>query len=340
MKRAGSMISTRAIALIYAVVWLGAHVYAQAGQVETLPVTPAIPRMVPRLALVIGAEHYATLSEVPNALNDAKQVATRLVQFGFDFVRYVPDPKNDNEIYDYIQELAQRAGGQSEQPAIIVLFFAGHGFHQQSTNYIVPVSASPDDLNSSSVPVTTILDRLTVHTNGIAIFLFDSCRKVISSKDGFTVQSDPKGAAILGLAAKYGNTAASFVQQGDANSPYVTALTHYLDIQGYRLPELLGHVSDEVKRVTRSTQTPEVYYLGGANGFGFFFNPREEDLTTERVKWEETLQTNSPKCVDIYRTSHPGSPYLLEAVRWLKNPSHESSEPESEGICPDERPAQ
>src|SRR5450631_3363380 len=147
MKRVSLMPSTRAVALL-SVLWLGAQSYAQTGQIEKLSTKPSTPRTVPRLALVIGAEHYETLSGVPNALNDAEQVATRLVQFGFNFVRYVPDPKDDNEIYDYIQELAQRAGGEPEQPAIIVLFFAGHGFHEGSTNYIVPVSASPDYLSS------------------------------------------------------------------------------------------------------------------------------------------------------------------------------------------------
>jgi hypothetical protein len=78
------------MSLVFAILWSGTRSYAQAGQIEK-PSLSSIPATVPRLALVIGAEHYDTLSSVPNALNDAKQVATRLVQFGFDFVRFVPD---------------------------------------------------------------------------------------------------------------------------------------------------------------------------------------------------------------------------------------------------------
>ncbi|WP_433968306.1 caspase family protein [Tunturiibacter gelidiferens] len=231
------------------------HSQTQLEQVTTPQIS--VPRTVPRIALVIGAEHYETLPPVTNALNDAKQIARRLTQFGFDFVRYVPDPKDADEIYDYLRELAQRASNKPDQPAVIVFFFAGHGFHRGSTNYIVPVRSSIDNKNDTSVPVSSILGTLARHTNGISIFLFDSCRNIISSEDGFTSQSDPYGPAILGLAAKYGKTAMSFVQAGDVDSPYVSALTLYLDNPGYRLPQLLGLVGREVLRTTREAQAPK-----------------------------------------------------------------------------------
>lgn len=302
-------------------------------QTQTSP-----PRAVLRIALVIGAEHYETLPDVPNALNDAKKFAAKLVQLHFDFVRYVPDPKDDNEIYDYVSELAQRAVGTPDTPVVIVFFFAGHGFHEGSTNYIVPVAASIDDKRSQSYAVSTILAPLTQHMHGVSIFFFDSCRKVIASEEGFTSQQDPKGGAILGLAAKYGQVANSFVQEGELDSPYTTALTNYLDIQGYRLPQLLSLVSTEVLRQTHEKQAPEVYYLGGAEGFGFFFNPTDENLADDRVKWSNTVDTNDERCVNLYIRSHPGSSYLSSALEWQHSESNLQPKSRRGSVCPDELP--
>src|SRR5258708_6837828 len=134
------------------------------------------PTPVPRFALVVGAEYYQQLDRVSNAHNDASEIASALAEAGgFSYIGYLPDPVSDQEILDHVDYMAGLAGA-SEQPAIVVFYFAGHGFQNGPFPYIVPIGASKQDPCEKSLSVAEIMRRLAVHHAGIAIFLLDSCR--------------------------------------------------------------------------------------------------------------------------------------------------------------------
>lgn len=298
---------------------------------------------VPHIALVVGAEDYERLDRVPNALNDAEAVAGKLLQLGFSFVRYVPNP-NEDEIYHYIKELSQRAGS-SEKPVIVVFFFAGHGFQQGGTNYIVPVNApqEPEDLLQSAIPVTSMLESFAEHRNGLAIFFFDSCRARL---DGITQEdairtpgTRPGTRAYIEFASKYPETANSYVDKTDSDSPFTYALLDQIDKEGLPLTVMAELVSDKVGENTRTlkpAQQPEPIDDSGAGASGFYFRPGEKVKQDERTRWYATLKTNLWICVDRYKRRHPGSLYLQGALQWLSDPSRVDSPSGGAESCPDE----
>src|SRR4051812_42863160 len=115
------------------------------------------PVPVPRFALVVGAQNYEQLDRVSNAQNDASEIATALAEAGgFTYIGFLPDPLTDQEILDHVDYLAQIASS-SEQPAIVVFYFAGHGFQNGAWPYIVPVGASKKDPFDKALSVAEIM---------------------------------------------------------------------------------------------------------------------------------------------------------------------------------------
>jgi hypothetical protein len=88
----------------------------------------------PRIALVIGNGAYAEGPQ-DNPVNDARDMAARLRQFGFEVS--TGEDRNRRQMEDMIREFGRkiRKGG------IRMLYFAGHGAQVGGANYMIPVGA-------------------------------------------------------------------------------------------------------------------------------------------------------------------------------------------------------
>jgi hypothetical protein len=299
------------------------------------------PADIPRHALVIAAEHYAHFDPVPNARNDAIEMEKALVAVGFT-VRYLPDP-TDDDIYTFVNELAAH-GGAPTQPVIFLVYFAGHGFQNSAFNYVVPVNADLGGLLDTSVPVTTLLDKLATHTAGLAIFLFDSCRTGVTTGSESAPPLSPTGVvgfapiperagAILGLAAEFGKPARSAAVSGDSNSPYSMGLTRYIPLRALSLNDVLEEVRLFVRGRTQAGQTP--YEVKGANIAHFELSPSAAQLADDERLWASVLATNRVDCVRRYIESRPGGRYVQAAVNWLAARRTQPTQGESTP-CPDD----
>jgi uncharacterized caspase-like protein len=74
-------------------------------------------------ALVVGISHYEKWPNLPNAINDAKEVATNLKQLGFK-VELVLNPTS-REMKSALTEVVYGMGNQKNRALLI--YFAGHG---------------------------------------------------------------------------------------------------------------------------------------------------------------------------------------------------------------------
>jgi uncharacterized caspase-like protein len=323
--------------LIIALVTHGVAILARGQDTSPRFTTPID---IPRYALVVAAENYAHFSHVPNAQNDAIQMEKALTAVGFN-VRFLPDP-TDKDIYSFANELAAR-GGTEVQPVIYVVYFAGHGFQNSAFNYIVPVNADPTDLLDTSVPVTSLLNKLVTHTAGIAIFLFDSCRTGVTAESHKEPTVSPTGevgfapipersGAILGLAAEFGKPARSAAVGGDSDSPYAMGLMQYIPLKALSLHEVFEQVRLFVRGRTHSGQTP--YEVNGANVAFFQLSPTAGQLADDERLWQEVLATNRVDCVKRYIENRPGGRYVQAAVDWLA--ARQSQSVEGESPCPDD----
>jgi len=280
---------------------------------------------VRRVALVMGAQNYQKLDHVPNAMNDAARVADVLRGLRFSFVRHVPDPTR-SDLDGFLNELANEIG---DDPAVVLIFFAGHGFHDATQNYLVPINASKDDLAASSIAVTSILGSIVSDRPGITILLLDACRAPApTQRPEGTAAKKPIGAegfapvgntdnAIVGFASQFGWPAGSVAFPGATNSPYTTGLLKYIVTKDASLDQVLEAVRREVRELTKGTQSPQI--LKGAASSAFAFQPSQTQRDQERDAWVRTLNSYDEGCVHRYIESYPDSPYLQSAVRWLEN---------------------
>jgi hypothetical protein len=279
------------------------------------------PADVQRLALVIGAQHYLHLDPVPNALSDASEITSSLQQIGFTFVRTLLEATED-DIWTGIQELRLVAGDE-RKPAMIVVYFAGHGF-QRGNNYIVPTDARAEYLQHDSVVVSEIIRRLTYKRVGISVFFVDACRSfypasslpaVVTTQDrspSDSAQPPSAANAIVGLATQSGYPAQSYAFAGALHSPYAQALVNNLKRSTFSVESLLGKLKTDVENFTGEEQHPD--RVGGGIGINLYFVRSTQDRNDERVAWERARSNGTTACIGQFMKFYPDSNYLSMAL--------------------------
>jgi hypothetical protein len=307
-----------------------------ATQVRAQQLVPLHSPEVRRYALIFGAEHYDSLAPATNAINDAVDIARTLRQANFSYIRFVIDPRNEAEITQYLDDVQQWTGNDNV-PAIVLFFFAGHGFEINHAPYIVPVGARNGHLAEDSVPLSSILSKLAFHQAGISIFLLDACRTgVPDSPNRETVKtaaienlaSQPsipalKGTAKLSVqfATESGAPAYSSASPRARNSPFTKVLADNIPQPEVSVRDILDLVKALVPALTHQTQ------FAVETGTGIltklYFLPIDAQLASERKAWMDASGSGLQTCVDFYMSTYPGSPYLTDALAW--SPPSESS---------------
>jgi hypothetical protein len=282
------------------------------------------PQVVRRFALIIGAQHYNHLAPATNALNDALEVVKVLKQANFSSIRFLPDPRDEVEIANYIKNVHDWSG-DSNQPAIIVFFYAGHGFMSKERRpYLVPVNARPDHLLEDGVPLSSVLSDLSFHHSGISFFLFDACRTGLSDSSPNTEGVTPLGPqpAVPGLRAETyiqfatseGAAAQSSGRVNSNNSPFTNELITYFPRPAASARWVFDKVHTWVPIHTDSSQfTVEV---GDAVLTNLYMLPNDPQQSADKAAWLNAVATNLNDCVKEFITQYPGSPYLYSALHW------------------------
>ncbi len=284
-----------------------------------------IPEEVRRFALVIGVENYQEFPKATNALNDAKEVAQMASRLRFSTVHHLKNP-SWAQINDFVNALGSSVGSE---PAVILFFFAGHGFQYQGLNYIVPENARARELVSSSYPLMNVFGTIVGNRPGLAIVLLDACRTSLTS----TSTSPPVGRtldqgfsavgtidnAVLGFASQFGSPALGIASSSSANSPYTVGLMSHIGTEAISLDQMFDRVRTDVLDMTGDTQSPQV--VKGAASSAFAFLPTQVQRDAERTSWEKVLHTAEARCMRRYIKNHPDSPYLAAALRALETRS-------------------
>jgi hypothetical protein len=108
-----------------------------------LPTVVAFPKLTfaqssaTRIALVVGNSAYKD-SPLPNAKNDARDIAAALRDLQFDVVT-VQDATR-TQMLAALEEVGKKLTGKG---ATALFYFAGHGLQLDWRNYLVPVDAMP-----------------------------------------------------------------------------------------------------------------------------------------------------------------------------------------------------
>jgi uncharacterized caspase-like protein/TPR repeat protein len=125
-----------------------------------------------KYAIVIGNQSYAHAPQLPNAWNDALDVADLLADQGYDVTLMKDASKRDFEA------LMQRVLFDVDRDTEVLFYYAGHGVQIGSENYLIPTDAAldqADDLPFETVSVGSLVSIVGARAR-LQIVILDSCR--------------------------------------------------------------------------------------------------------------------------------------------------------------------
>ena len=132
-------------------------------------------------ALVVGVSDYEKWPRLPNAVNDAKEVASKLKELGFE-VKLVLDPTS-REMKTVLSEMVYDMG--IEENRALLFYYAGHGetetlADKTKMGYIIPkdcpiLERDPKGFATHAISMRDIESAsMRIHSKHV-LMLFDSC---------------------------------------------------------------------------------------------------------------------------------------------------------------------
>lgn len=218
-----------------------------------------------RVALVIGNGAYRQAGALPNATNDAEDVAGVLRGLGFAVTLV-----RDQEVAAMRQAI--RSFGETARGADVALFYySGHGLQMgqrdRAENFLVPVDArlaDARDAPAETIALSGVLDWMEGARARVVIL--DACRNnplVARMANASGTRSIGAGLAPLDAAGAQGTLVAFATAPGAValdghgrNSPFTAALLRHLPTPGVEIRGAMTRVRADVARATGNTQVP------------------------------------------------------------------------------------
>src|SRR5512147_928444 len=129
-----------------------------------------------RVALVIGNNTYENVPQLQKAMNDASAISQELAKLGFDVV------SAENVGRRAMSRALVELESKIESGDTALIYFAGHGFAVDGTNYLLPVdvpAAGPGEeglVRDASFAANGLSDRLQEKGAATVILILDACR--------------------------------------------------------------------------------------------------------------------------------------------------------------------
>ncbi|MES0808447.1 caspase family protein [Roseibium sp. SCPC15] len=283
---------------------LGGGPFAQTGDTET------------RMAFVVGNANYGS-DVLPNARNDAESMSATLQTLGFD-VTLVLDATQE----DFTRELKTFAEGAVQNDASAVLvYYAGHGVQLSGKNYLIPVDANIQDVDSlvsESLHFDQLLEQVG-NSSAFKMVFLDACQnnpfqdRIGHFKAGLAPPPDVSG-FLIGFATQPGKVA---YDGAGNNSPYASALLSHLRAPGQEVLSVLAKVNKHVRKDTGGAQVPYVQFSVKPE---FFFKPGQEaEQDLEGRLWQLSARQEDPELIGLYLRRYPEGRFAEEARSIIGN---------------------
>lgn len=225
-----------------------------------------------RLALVIGNDTYESVPVLQKARNDAVAMADALTKLGFDVL----------SAQDVGRRAMSRALAEFERKIepgdVALLFFAGHGFAINGTNYLLPVDvpqAGPGEesiVADASFAANGLADRMREKGASTAVMILDACRdnpfevkgkRSLSGTRGLARMSPAEGMFVL-YSAGSGQAALDRLGENDShkNSVFTRTLLTELTKPDQSMVQVAKRTQVQVRKLARKVgheQTPAYY---------------------------------------------------------------------------------
>lgn len=209
-----------------------------------------------RLALVIGNGAYQHIGALNNPSNDAKLMGETLGSLGFETMVYTD--LSQNEMITKIREFGNKL---TEQKAVGLFFYAGHGLQVNGENYLVPITANitkEQDVELECVNLKRVLGEMEYAQNDLNIIILDACRnnpfanvRAINT-GGLAAVNAPRG-TFIAFATSPGNVASD----GSGNNGlYTEQLVKEISQPGTKIEDVFKKVRSRVYEISQQQQIP------------------------------------------------------------------------------------
>lgn len=285
-----------------------------------------------RTALVIGNSDYRHVQKLLNPSRDAKAIAGKLQQIGFE-VTSVIDGDQDR------LKTALRAFTRSSAGSDIVLFyFAGHGIQVSGENYFLPVSIDPSSgaaVLPQALSLNDVRRALRRASPGLTVFILDACRDNPFGPSARGSGSEQKAPVTLqpglaqvqsaaGMLIAYATEPGRLAYDGkDDHSPFTASLLRYIDEPGLEIRLMLGRVREDVVHQTDGAQIPwvEEAVLGE-----FYFSERtdasgalaQKGASADVTFWRSIWRSRAAADYEAYLERFPKGAFAKLAANRLK----------------------
>lgn len=223
-----------------------------AAVVQSVPVPAAVPVVTPvaapvesvrRIALVIGNSNYPReVRALPNARNDARDMAAALQKTGFDVTLKIDLDADQlkNAVVDFEQKLA------AQPDSVALFYFSGHGVQHNGQNYLLPAGrgfSTASQIKEFGLGADTVVESLAQSTRQPRIIILDACRTFAwgkgSTSKGLAIMP-PKTGYVIAFAALEGSESYDDSDLGERNSRYTKHLLQHLQTPGLDLAALFN----------------------------------------------------------------------------------------------------
>jgi Caspase domain len=291
-----------------------------------------------RVALVIGNSKYQSVQQLPNPARDANAVAQLLRDAHFDSV----DVGLNLGIVEFRRAI-RKFEEEVDQADVAVIYYAGHGFEINGTNYLIPVDAQLNndrDAEDEAVPLDLVLSR-TGSAKKFRVIVLDACRdnpfsgRMQRSKKSVSRSITGLGSidlssttdTLTAYAAKLGSTA----EDGDGeHSPFTTALLKNLTVPGLDVRMAFGRIKTEVMAATNGHQEPFVYGSLGGDTYALVpapVAPTEVPVAEMKADYDLIASINTRRAWEVYLSRYKTGPYVDRARQQLASLSDQVPQP-------------
>lgn len=216
-----------------------------------------------KYAIVIGNQAYAHAPQLPNAWNDALDVADLLADQGYDVTLMKDASKRDFEA------LMQRVLFDVDRETEVLFYYAGHGVQIGSENYLIPTDAEldrVDDLPFETVSVGSLVSIVGARAR-LQIVILDSCRNNpfagVKLQDSLGPDVREVETGFASLAAPVNSYVVFSTSPGEValdgageNSPFASAFLQSASVGAVPVTDVFEKVRRKVFVETKGVQVP------------------------------------------------------------------------------------
>jgi hypothetical protein len=225
-----------------------------------------------RVALVIGNNAYENVPALQKAANDAEAISQELAKLGFDVV------SAENVGRRAMSRALVELEGKIANGDTALIYFAGHGFAVDGTNYLLPVDvpeAGPGEeglVRDASFAANGLSDRHQEKGAATVILILDACRdnpfaqagkRSIGLTRGLTRMDPAEGMFVL-FSAGQGQSALDRLRDTDANpnSVFTRTLLKEMEQPGLSMVQIAKRTQSEVREIAAKVDHVQVpaYY--------------------------------------------------------------------------------